>query len=441
MPLIPFSRLTFSAMDLVDRFKETLNTPPGETPLPPPTVSDEMTTSSSTWNTFVESMENARKKATTYFTDSDPSSPKNPKPASHDDPNTPLQDGPAVAEESVVSTTVKQWWEEATTFFEETKITVEEKISELTSPVEIRNDPMKHIRALLVVYTEALEQSKNEAFNLGMAVESMARMSSPMLGKALAEPFGDTGMVTTQFSKYRELQQRLLVPVLDEVRLGVEQLTAMANDEIVKIQNLQTRFKRRDRLHKSLSDMKSRVELKREKNSRRLAEGFQVDSKQMEELYELTRAMDAIDSDFRSTSEQLVVKSAEVLKNRSRTFRDIFLKLGETQNAFVYRLGNSCSFPFQQFVEELRADFPPADEMEEPASLTWRSHASDEEYIPMKTAPSRRATMSFAEPAVAGLTTTATAALAQSDTSPSRYSYKRPPTSPVKRSGTSAVLN
>ena len=430
-------------MDLVDRFKENLNTAPGESPLPPPTQTDEMTTTSSTWNTFVEAMENARKKASTLFVAPEPGSPGAAASSA------PASPSAAPGGESAVAATMKTWWDEAATFFEETKISVEEKISEYTSPQEIQNDPLKHIRALLVSYTEALEQAKNEAFNLGMAAESLARLSAPVLGKALVEPFGESGMVTSQFAKYRDLQQQLLVPVLDEMRQGVEQVTTLANDEIVKIQGLQTRFKRRDRLHKSLSDMKARVDLKREKNSRRLAEGFQVDSKQMEELYELTRAMDSIDADFRSTSEQLVVKSAEVLKNRSRTFRDIFLKLVETQNAFVYRLGGSCSVPFQQLVEELRNEFPPADEMEEPGSLTWRSHHSDE-FIPMKTAPSRRATMSFAEsvekqPAVAGLTSTAASALAGQGeaTSPSRYAYKRDktPTSPIRRAGTSAVLS
>ena len=408
-------------MDLVDRFKQNLALDGGNSS---PLVSSEITTSSSTWNTFIESMENARQKASEMFDSS--SQPENEAPAGQ------------------LATTVKSWWEDASAFLEETRITVEEKISELTGPVEMKNDPLKNLRLMLVSYTNALEQLKAEAFNLSLSAEHMGRMGAQVLGRSLTEPFGDSGTVSEQFVVYKERHAKLVQPALDEVHSGVAQLNQMVADEMAKIESLQTRFKRRDRLHKSLSDMRSRVNIRRDKNNRKTAEGLGVDSAQMEELYELTRTMDSIDSDFRLTSEQLIAKCQEIIGNRSRTFHTLFSKLVDVQNTFFYRIGNTCSIPFQELHEALQADVPPTDDIEEVGSLTWRSESSKQEYMPMKTSPSRRATMSFADERPTGLSGSGSAALKQPVSPPSRYSYARArqqePTSPIRRAGTSNLL-
>lgn len=439
-------------MDLVDRFKQNLNTSPdAELPASGPLVLSEMTTTSTTWNTFLESMESARKKASDMFTKSS----NGGEEISASKENVSSLPAPTESEkDSGLSITMKSWLTEASAFIEETRISVEEKITEMTGPVEMKNDPLKNLRLLLVSYTNALEQVKAEAFNFGLSAENMGRLGSQVLGRSLVEPFGESGTVTEQFAVYKDKHMKLIIPALDEVRGGVEVITQMVNDEIGRIQGLQTRFKRRDRLHQSLSDMKSRVNIKREKNNRRAAEGLQVDSKQMEELYELTRAMDAIDSDFRLTSEQLVGKCQEVLGNRSRTFHKILTKLVEVQNTYLYRLGSTCSIPFQELVEALHADVPSVDELEEVGSLTWRSDEKDAnqqpEYMPMKMSPSRRATTTFTTDSlgdpvseIPGLSGSAAAALkTASNAPPNRYSYSRGGGgSPIRRAGTSALLD
>jgi hypothetical protein len=429
-------------MDLLDRFKQNLQLPDSEmtTPEPSPLVQEQMTTTSSTWTTFLESMETAKQKAADMFT----AAPEGSKVAPSISPPHVSTDSTAASSSTDVSTAVKGWWTDATAFFEETKISMEEKIAEMTGPVEMKNDPLKNLRLLLVSYTNALEQLKAEAFNFGMGAENMTRMGNQMLSRSLLEPFGESGTVVEQFGVYKERYTSLVLPALDEVRAGVENITQLVGDEVGKIQALQTRFKRRDRLHQSLSDMHARVNIKREKNNRRLQDGLPVDSQQMEELYELSRTADSIESDFRLTSEQLVAKCQEVLGNRSRTFQKIFTKLVEVQNTFFYRVSSTCSIPFQELHEAMRADIPTADEIDEIASLTWRSDVGnlpvrEEEYMPMKTSPSRRATMSFESPKNAGgLTATAAAALnASGPSSPAaRYSYSKP----VRRAGTSALL-
>ena len=421
-------------MDLVDRFKKNLQAPTDAAAAPetpPPLVSDQMTTSSSTWATFIESMENAKQKASELFSPADPIAVQVSKSVERETVPTSPSGG-----DGAVAATVKSWWTDATAFFEETRITVEEKISEMTGPVEMKNDPLRNLRILLVAYTNTLEQLKAEAFNFSMGAESMSRVGSQILARSLVEPFGESGTVTEQFAVYKDKLSGLVVPALEEVRGGVDAVSNLVADEIGKIQSLQTRFKRRDRLHQTLADMRSRVSIKREKHNRRLADGLAVDSQQMEELYELTRTADSIDSDFRITSEQLVSKCGEVLGNRSRSYQKILAKLVEVQNTFFYRISSTCSIPFQELHEAMLADVAPTDTIEEIGSLTWRSQASsaDEkqnEYMPMKTSPARRATMSFESSGAPA-------------SPPARYSYSRPKplgvNSPVRRAGTSALL-
>jgi hypothetical protein len=422
-----FSLTLFNpSMDLVDRFKQNLKTTEPVMEVSP--SADSMTTTSTTWTTFLESMENAKQKAAEIFS-APPTDPIAVQVSKANIPETPTSPSP----EGPVAAAVKSWWTDATAFFEETRITVEEKIAEMTGPVEMKNDPLKNLRLLLVSYTNALEQLKADAFNLSMGAEIMSRIGSHNLARSLTEPFGESGTVTEQFGVYRDKYTNLVVPALEEVRGGVEMVSNMVTDEIGKIQALQTRFKRRDRLHQSLSDMHSRVRIKQEKHNRRLGDGLAVDSQQLEELYELTRTADSIDSDFRITSEQLVAKCEEVLGNRSRNYQKILAKIVEIQNTFFYRISSTCSIPFQELHEAMLADVPPSDTLEDIGSLTWRSQVSEpleknpkEEYMPMKTSPSRRNTMAFDS----GPTSP-----------PARYSYTRPKgNSPIRRAGTSALL-
>jgi hypothetical protein len=386
-------------MDLIEKVKEAL-TPPNE-------VEVSSTTEPTTWATFVESMDSARKKAGEMMT-------------------IPETSG---------------WWNEAAAFIEETRISVEEKISEITGPSEIKDDPLKSLRMDLATYADVLEQLKQETFNLGMAAENMARLGSGGLGRAVADCFGEASTVKDQFMTYKEKHEQVFIPILDEVRSGVEKVTALVADETTKIQSVLARFKRRDRLHRSLVDMKARVDLRREKNNRKVAEGLVVDSKAMEELYELTRTMDSIESDFRITSEQLVNKCTELIKNKSKSFHSIFLKVVDVQNTFFYRVGGSCSIPFADMQEAFKNDVPSEDEMEDlgPHPLTWRDNGPDlgdtqnAEYMSLKSAPLRRSTVNINK---TDLTTSPPA-----NPAANRFSYRRPgSTSPLRKAGTSALL-
>lgn len=399
------------------------------------------TTNGSTWTTFVESMDHARKRASVIFT-----IPENNHHVEHSDgkiipdtPNAPIQAGSVGQTEapasSVVTSAVKSWWEEAASFMEEAKMSVEEKISEMTAPVEIKNDPLRKLRELLVVYSDSLEELKTESFNFAMAAENVSRLGSAGLERTVAEAFLPNSLVPKYFSLYKGVHTKSVEPALEEVRQSSEEITALITEELTKIQTAQTRFRRRDRLHKTLQDMRARVDLRREKNNRKLVEGIPVDAKSMEELYELTRGMDSVEADFRITSEQLVGKCNELLGNRGRSFGAIFLRLLETQNAFFYRISTFASVPFQELVESFRARPPLPDELEDlgPHALTWRSHPNSDEEVSVP-APSRRATVNINSAELASL----------SPVSPSRYSYRRERqvgVSPIRRAGTAAVLD
>lgn len=422
--------------DLIDKVKQAF-TPP---------VIDEQSASETkptSWDTFVESMDSARRKAEELLTIPESSSPA-------------ATAATGASSGTEISTAVKSWWSDATAFFEETRISVEEKISEMTGPTEIKNDPLKNLRTYLATYTDVLEQLKKETFSMGMAAENMSRVGSGGLGRALSDCFNQDSTVKDHFTTYKEKHEKVLVPILEEVKSGVENISALIAEESIKIQSILTRFKRRDRLHRSLLDMKSRVDIKRDKNNRKVADGLVVDSKTMEELYELTRTMDSIEADFRITSEQLVNKCSELIKNRSKSFHAIFLKVIEIQNTFFYRIGGSCSIPFADMLEAFKNDEPSEDEMEDlgPHALTWRDNAPDlaetkpaepAEFLPLKTAPLRRATVSINKTDLttsppSGLTTSAL----NSAPSPgaNRFSYRRAggSVSPMRRAGTSALL-
>ena len=424
-------------MDLIDKFKQNLNSAGADEPINTGPIGgssaaatdggDIITTGSNTWNTFVESMDSARKRASVIFT-------------------IPEADAAAAAEpaqESAFTGTLKGWWSDASAFLEETRISVEEKISEMTGPSQIKNDSLSKLRMALSEYTESLEQLRTEAFNLGMTAENMGRLGAAPLGKCIADVFGESSPLKDQFDVYKDKHTKLVVPLLDEVRLGVEQITAMVTEDITNIQAIQTRFKRRDRLHQSLVDMRSRVDLKREKNNRRVADGMQVDSKSMEELYELTRAMDSIESDFRITSEQLVAKCNELLGAKSAKFHSIFLKLVETQNAFFYRVGGSCSIPFQELYEAMRADKPGPDDpiVLGDRPLTWRgefsSGAVENPTTTVNKMPLSRLNTVNISKLDAGAPTETAVAGSDSQTNPT---YRRDRSGSFRRAGTSSAL-
>ena len=331
----------------------------------------------------------------------------------------------------VVSSTVKSWWDGASSFMEEAKISMEEKISEMTGPSEIKNDPLRKYRDQLVVYVDALEELKCESFNFAMTAENFARLSSPGLGRLVTECFN--GSVVNAYQRYTSLHEKTIKPALDEIHSGSDSVTALISEEIGKVQLIQTRFKRRDRLHRTLLDMRARVEIRREKNNRQLVSGGSVDAKSVEELYEVTRSMDSIESDFRSTSEQLVNKCVDLLSNRSESFLKIFQKVIETQNTFYYRISTFSSVPFQELVESIRNNEVGKDQVEQlgPHALTWRSHNnSDDETTKPPIVLNRRASVEVYQTEQQPT---------QGEISPSRFSYRRDRQSPIRRSGTTAL--
>ena len=371
------------------------NTPPKET----------------TWTTFVESMDNARKRASVIFT----------MPPAEALPETIPVEAPVVAANPSLpspttptgpSAAVQSWWDDATHFFEETKLSIDEKFTEMTGPSEIKNDPLRKLRDSLVTYNDALEALKSEAMNVSIFAENYARLGAASLGTGIEEGLGPNSMLNGLFKLYKEKHGRLILPALDELRSGIEQVGGMILEEANKIQAIQTRFKRRDRLHKTLLDQRARVDLRRDRNNRKILEGLQVDSRALDDLYEQTKTMEGLEGDFRITSEQVISKCFEVLSNRSRTFHTMFTKMVEVQNVFIYRMSSSCSIPFQEMFENVRFNVPPEDEMDDLGShpLTWRSRQnSDEENTsssPKKSvgekpsptsSPSRRATINIVQ--------------------------------------------
>ena len=312
----------------------------------------------STWTTFVESMDNARRRASVIFT-----------PAPPDEP-------PLVAL-TVSSSIVKTWWDEAASFLEETKLSMEEKLADLAGPSEIKNDPLRKLRESLGLYSDTLEQLKLEAFNFALSAETLGRVgSSSGLEMAIQECCNI--QIFDQYGMYGDKHTHLVRPILTEVKEGVEDITAIISEEVLKIHSLLTRFKRRDKIHKSVLDHRARVELKRDKNNKRSAEGLPVD---LEEVYALSRQMDTVESDFRVNSEQLVQKCNDVLGNRSKTVQRILTQLVDIQNTYMYRIGNSCSIPFQELFEHLKTHTVNEDMMEDlgPHPLTWRSRENSDE--------------------------------------------------------------
>ena len=377
-----------------------------------------------TWTTFVESMEHARDRASEIFV----------KDVAKDEKGDAVEAEAAVP--AAAPSLLKSWWEEATQYIEEAKISVEEKISEISGPSEIKNDPLRKLKDQLLLYSDALEELKSESFNFAISAETMTRLGTGGgIGRSVNDAFASNVLggkniyvpcsVPDVVDRYGALHSKFVIPAIDEVRQGSESVTAMVTEELTKIQAIQTRFKRRDRLHKTLLDMRARVELRREKNNRKLAEGLAVDAKSMEELYEVTRGMDSIESDFRITSEQLVTKCSELLSNKSKDYMQIVLRLIEIQNSFYYRISNFCSVPCQELVESIRTHELPLDELEDlgPHPLTWRSQPEEEEAEHHPKPLPRRSSVDVVEPPL----------------SPGKYSYRRDRGPVIRRAGTSAL--
>ena len=410
----------------------------------PPMSNSPPKQSETTWTTFVESMDHARKRASVMFTM--PPTTAEPPENSQPEPEVPLsspttpapQDTSVASSTAVVPSAMKSWFDDAAHFFEETKLSIDERITEMTGPAEIKNDPLRKLRDGLVTYNDALESLKTEAMNVSIFAENFARLGAASVGTGIEEGLGQNSMMNGLFKTYKEKHARLILPALDELRAGVETVGGMIVEEVNKIQAVQTRFKRRDRLHKTLLDQRARVELRRERNNKKVLEGLQVESRALDDLYEQSRAMEALESDFRITSEQVISKCNALLQNRSRTYHGIFTKLVETQNTFIYRLSNSCSIPFQEMFENIRFNVPPEDEMDDLGShpLTWRSRQnSDEETTSPtkeeKVSPtfSRRATVNIAQRDSINL---------KIPQVPQAYTYQKGST--IRRAGTAAIL-
>jgi hypothetical protein len=318
----------------------------------------------STWDSFVDSMEHARKRASVILT-GDVIETHPP----------PLIES-KLPTESDFAATLRSWWIEATQLMEEAKITVEEKWTEMVGAEEIRNDPLRRLREQLQVYEESLEQLKTEAYTFALCGESFTRIGSQGLETAIRECFDQRGpqSIGDQYIAYKSTHTECITPIINEVRGGIEHVTNMIAEEVAKLHALKARYSRRDRLHKNLMDQRARVGARRETDSKRRLEGGVIDSKSLEELYEMSRTMDAIDSDFRFTSEQIIMTSEEILSHRSQTFQKLFAQLIEVQNACIYQIGHTCSNPFQELLENVTDLTPLEDDLTDLGShpLTWR---------------------------------------------------------------------
>ena len=426
--------------DVEDPVVESGNKTPPMPNTPPKAVPE------TTWTTFVESMDHARKRASVMFTmppvTADSTSVVPAQASASEIPlSTPATPPPQDLSVGSSSGVVKSWWDDAAHFFEETKISIDEKITEMTGPSEIKNDPLRKLRDGLVTYNDALEALKSEAMNVSIFAENFARLGATSLASGIEEGLGPSSMMNGLFKTYKEKHARLILPALDELRSGVETVGGMIVEEANKIVAVQTRFKRRDRLHKTLLDQRARVELRRERNNKKVLEGLQVDSRALDDLYEQSRAMEALESDFRITSEQVIGKCNELLQNRSRTFHTMFTKLIEVQNTFIYRISNSCSIPFQEMFENVRFNVPPEDEMDDLGShpLTWRSRQnSDEETTSPKKEEKNKVSPTFSRRATVNIAQRDGGINMRIPSVAPAYTYQKP--GGVRRAGTAAIL-
>jgi hypothetical protein len=256
---------------------------------------------------------------------------------------------------------------------------------------------------------------------------------------------------------FSERHGRLVLPILGEIRSGVEEITSMITEETANIQAIQVRFKRRDRLHKTLLDQRARVELRRERNNRKVLEGLTVDSRSMDDLYEQTRTLDSLETDFRVTSEQLITKCNQILQNKSKTFHSMFLKFIEVQNTFIYRMSHSCSIPYQELYEHIKFHVPPQDDLDDLGShpLTWRSReVSDTEgpsetshiarlasEAPVKSSFSRRATINLSPGSMQDNIPTVPKAYTYDKVSRTSAAGASSTSSPVRRATTTSLFD
>ena len=274
---------------------------------------DSMQTTSPTWETVVGSVEEAGKRMSSIFV------------VAEDATGTP---------EGGIMSRLKSWWEDASGYVEEATVTVSEKLSELQASPPVPDDPLKAMRDDATSYKSLLDGLRTEVLNFSILIDSIKRqsvadedsISSQLRGLSDAALFG-------QFAAYVDIHKEFSSShTLSEARDKVQGMVKEIQSEAERVSALMTRFRRRDKIYSSISDLKEKLHKKRDKH-RASVQLAAPDPRKMQDLFETTTLLEEARKEFKVTSEALVQKANELLPNKGLFFQQIFANLINIQKS------------------------------------------------------------------------------------------------------------
>jgi hypothetical protein len=249
-------------------------------------------TSSSTWDSIVDSTTQATQRVSEIFTTA--------------------EDAAGVKSGGIMST-LTTWWEDTTTFIEDQTNSISEKIADLQTSPPVPDDVLQDIRDKVINYDHFLEAFKNEVYNFSLVIDAFKKRDSEssnnLLDKyklLLADKNSSNSNVFEQLKLFREIQES---SNFQTIRDGAKSLLDSISEEKEKISLLLTRFRRRDKIYQTSEDLQTKLRKKKEKNQNVSI----VDSKVFEEIFELNTEIEKQSKEFELASAAIVDKANELL--------------------------------------------------------------------------------------------------------------------------------
>ena len=243
-----------------------------------------------------------------------------------------------VAEDATVQPTgwlgnrLSSLWYEATSFVEEAKNTVGDKIAEMTLPGQIDGDALSPLRNEVTGFVEILNSLKQETIAFVGLVDTLRSQSGPLYEQgdgidAKLTDFNDP-LVHRHWVAYKEAQVSYSSsPQLAGIRSNLEALINSINSDVEKLSGVLVRFRRRDKLFSQGKDLRAKIN-KRKTQQRKLGQPDEIIS---QELYEMTTEVEDIMKEFATTTDTIVAKANELLTEKSKTVQNVIIQLLDLQ--------------------------------------------------------------------------------------------------------------
>ena len=293
-----------------------------------------MTSSSPAWNSVVDTVHSAGQRMSQMFT--------------------VAEDAAAVQEGGIVRK-LQTWWDDATGYVQDAGQSVQSTIAELSAPAPVPNDPLQPIRDDCKAYFSLLDSLRTEVLNFSLMIDSIRRPGSAD-HDALSEQIrlmGDSALYG-QYAAYVDIHRAFSTSeTLTNAREAIGRLLADIQVESEKVGGLQTRFRRRDKIHGTISESQGKLSKRKEKHRGSTVRGS-IDPRVMQEIFEITTGMEEARKEFRVASDAIVERANEILVNKGVTFQRLLATLVDIQRQ-VFESGTTLGTSLAQLSKKFVA--------------------------------------------------------------------------------------